>query len=174
MNVSLGLWTLRASPTIFQPPIPTNMDTASSIVAGSLGLAASVAKSVVNLTIFVRDVRDARGDIEGVCAELNSLKMILELLADDVEAANNPLPTILEARIKGILKNCSGVLDDIQECIDKYQSSRGTNGVKWAAIGKADMARLRSSLEAHKATLDLALDMISVCDNLVLINRTSG
>ncbi|CAM1502852.1 Fc.00g076280.m01.CDS01 [Cosmosporella sp. VM-42] len=133
-----------------------------SITTGSLALAGTIGKVAVALTVFVRDVRDARSDIDAVSAELNSLKTILELLVEDVETATRPMPPILETRISGVLSTCSRVIDDIQDCLNQHEGSRLQKRMRWVAVGKGDMEKLRSTLEAHKATLNLALDMISI------------
>lgn len=165
MKVHLRLWIPCKTPGPFESEATDMNTTASSIVTGSLGLAATIGRVLKDLSSFVRDVRDARSDVEGVCGELSSLKITLDLLAEDVEAAPSPVPSVLETHIKNILKNCSAVVNDVQECIHKHQGSRVQKGIKWAAFGKGDMKELRSSLEAHKTTLGLALDMVSVYEH---------
>lgn len=114
------------------------------------------------MTTFVREVRDARSDVDGVSAELNSLKTILELIVEDVEAATNPLPPLLKTRIEAILSSCSQAVNEIEVCVGRHQGSRVQKGMRWATMGKGEMAKLQSTLEANKATLSLALDMISM------------
>lgn len=115
------------------------------------------------LTAFVRDVRDARNEVEGVNQELLSLKSVLKkFISDDIESSSRPLPPSLLNQIEGVVSNCTHVVAQVDNCIQSHQGSRIVKGAKWVATGRGDMAKLRSTLEAHKSTLNLALDMISL------------
>ncbi|KAF4992702.1 hypothetical protein FDECE_13637 [Fusarium decemcellulare] len=129
-----------------------------SIAATSVALAGTVTSVTLGLTSLVRDVRDARGDIEHVSRELQSLKLVLELVAED---ATHPFPPALESQIKGVLSNCSKVVQEIGACVDKHQGSRAQKGLRWVAKGRDEMSKLRSLLEAHKSTFNLLLEMIN-------------
>ncbi len=59
-----------------------------SIAAGALGIAGTISKLSVSISTFVRQVRDARADMDEVLWELVSLKTILEMLAEDTAEPN--------------------------------------------------------------------------------------
>lgn len=82
-----------------------------------MALAGTITKLSTSLTIFIRDVRDARSDIEDISLELHSLKMILELIASDSVI---PLPPTLETQLKGVLENCTQLVRDIDQCIQQH------------------------------------------------------
>ena len=112
---------------------------------------------------FVRDVRAARSDLDAVSRELLSLKTVLELIADDVAGPNSELfPETLKNQIAGIATNCSGVVTEIEQTLNKHESGRLGKAAQWVMSGKDDVAKLRLSLEAHKSALDIALDMVSL------------
>ncbi|CAG7562543.1 unnamed protein product, partial [Fusarium equiseti] len=50
----------------------------------------------------------------------------------------------------------------IQTCLTKYGDGWAKSKAAWALNGKGDMQKLRSSLEAHKSALELALDMLTL------------
>ncbi|KAF9875353.1 hypothetical protein CkaCkLH20_07173 [Colletotrichum karsti] len=114
------------------------------------------------LTTFVRDVRDSRNEIDGVTRELLAVKGVLEIIADDIETSSRPLPSSLQEQLSGVISNCTHVVGEVDRCIRDHEGSRVQKGARWVAFGRGDMARLRSTLEAHKSTLNLAVEMISL------------
>ncbi|KAI7767208.1 hypothetical protein LZL87_009610 [Fusarium oxysporum] len=87
----------------------------------------------------------------------------------------------LSLSINSFVRTCreaQGDLDrvaQLQECITKYG---GDNRLKskagWAINGQGDVAKLRSNLEAHKAALELVLDMLSLHVTKEIKNDTSA
>ncbi|PVH69029.1 hypothetical protein DL98DRAFT_186622 [Cadophora sp. DSE1049] len=153
-----------------------------SITVACIGLVATVTKTSLVVGGFVKDVRAARSDLDGVSRELLSLKTVLELLADDVtDSPNEALPQTLQKQIAGIITNCTGVVVDIEETIKKHEGRKVTKAAQWAAFGQKDMEKLRSSLEAHKSALEIALEMLTLtmareikADTRELLNDTSA
>ncbi|KAG4259264.1 hypothetical protein FPRO03_12940 [Fusarium proliferatum] len=54
------------------------------------------------------------------------------------------------------------VVTELQGCVTKYGNNRLKTKASWAISGQGDVAKLRSNLEAHKAALELALDMLAL------------
>jgi hypothetical protein len=134
-----------------------------SITATCIGLVATIVKTSVTVTGIVRDVREARSDLNGISRELLSLKTVLELVVDKVSSSGHEsLPETLEKQIVGIATNCGGVVTEIEETLKKYEGTRVTKAAKWVAMRKGDMAKLRLSLEAHKSALEIALDFLNL------------
>ncbi|KAH6675425.1 hypothetical protein B0J14DRAFT_362401 [Halenospora varia] len=134
-----------------------------SITISCVHLVASVTRISVQIHVFVREVRDARGDLDAVSRELYSLKSVLEILAEDAEKENGAgFPPNLSRQISGILTNCAGVLEQIQQSLEKYGGGGVKRGVQWTLGGRDDMMKLRSTLEAHKSALEIALDMVAL------------
>ncbi|EON66103.1 hypothetical protein W97_05346 [Coniosporium apollinis CBS 100218] len=134
-----------------------------SITASCFTLAATITRVSFQVTEFVREVRDARSDLDAVARELLSIKTVLEILADDAkDPAQNNFPPTLGRQVTGILANCNDVVAQIERLLSSYQGSRLTKGTKWALNGRGDAGKLRSTLEAHKTALDIALDMVAL------------
>jgi hypothetical protein len=123
-----------------------------SITVACVSLTATVAKTSVAVTTFVRAVRSARSDIDGVSRELVSLSTLLELITEDAQDIH-VFPETLRKQIFGIL---------VQRLIAEYDKQSTSNGFKWAWTGSEDVARLRLSLEAHKSALEIALEMVTL------------
>jgi hypothetical protein len=134
-----------------------------SITVGCVGLLQAIAAVTTTITGFVQEVRSARSDMDGVSREILSVKTVLGLLEQDV--ANNAdmtFPENLRKQITGILTNCTAVIMDIQASLHKHEGNRLQKAAHWVLSGKDDMTKLRTSLEAHKSALDIALDMIQM------------
>jgi uncharacterized protein YoxC len=139
-----------------------------SIATGCVGLIGTITKLSVSISAFVKDVRGARGDMDSVSRELQSLKSSLELLEMDsqpegADSSNPPsVPETLQKQITGIMSNCTGVLEQMQQVLEKYQGKRVDKAAIWALSGKTNVGHLRISLEAHKSALEIALDMLAL------------
>lgn len=113
----------------------------------------------------MREIRGARSDLDAVSRELHSLTTVLEMLAHDAgDTARSAFPPSLAHQVTGIVKNCGGVVSQIEASLEKHggESTRLKKGVQWSWGGKSDMEQLRSSLEAHKSALDIALQMVEM------------
>jgi hypothetical protein len=134
-----------------------------SIAGTCISLVGTITKASILATSFVRDVRAARSDLDAVSRELLSLKTVLELLADDVaNPTEKPFPETLKKQIAGILTSCSGVVIEIEQTLKNHEGTGLKKSAQWAVSGKGDTAKLRSSLEAHKCALEIALDMVAL------------
>ncbi|CAO2652988.1 Nn.00g023990.m01.CDS01 [Neocucurbitaria sp. VM-36] len=132
-----------------------------SITAACVSLIATITKTSISVSTFVRTVRAARSDLDAVSRELASLKTLLELIAEDA-ADVGTFPDTLRKHISGILSNCGLVLVEVQRLIDKYHGPGVIKGSKWAVVGSEDVGKLILSLEAHKSALEIALEMVTL------------
>jgi len=134
-----------------------------SITATCIGLASTITRTSLVVIGFVKDVRAARSDLDVVSRELLSLKTVLELLADDIDdSSSRSIPQTLQNQIAGIVRNCTGVVVDIEQTLKKHEGGKVNRAAKWVASGKSDVSRLQLSLEAHKSALEIALDMVTL------------
>jgi Fungal N-terminal domain of STAND proteins len=134
-----------------------------SITTGALSIVGSIGKLTITISTFVRQVRDARSDLDTVMRELVSLKSVLEILAEDVsQPGPNGLPESLAEQVQGILTGCDGVVMQIAQTLSKFERKSLIVKGQWALSGRGDMDKLRSSLEAHKSALNIALDMLQL------------
>lgn len=134
-----------------------------SITASCVSLVATITKTSITVTKFVRDVRNSRSDLDAVSRELISLQTVLGLLIHDASGSDGAFPETLKRQINGIVNNCTDVVIEIEQCLEKHNASgKLGRGARWATVGHDDMSKLRSSLEAHKCALDIALDMVAM------------
>ena len=132
-----------------------------SITAASIALLGTVAKTSLAVTSFVRGCREARADLSSISGELTQLHLVLDLLKDDTAVSDTRvIPESLQAQILSIINNCSIVIGNINTVLDKHSGKAGP--AKWVASGKAEAAGLRISLEAHRSSLSLALELVSI------------
>ncbi|UZP38247.1 hypothetical protein NXS19_006063 [Fusarium pseudograminearum] len=126
-----------------------------------LWLIGTVTKTAVAVTTFTRDCREARSDLTSINGELSQLQLVLELLRDDTAVSDGQiLPESLQEQILSIIDNCSAVVSKINLVLDNHSGKVGA--LKWATIGKSEVVGLRMSLEAHRGSLNLALDLVSI------------
>jgi hypothetical protein len=140
-----------------------------SIATSCVTLVATIGNCSLAITKFIRDVRDARSDLALICNELHSLEAVLVLLQDDfAQPSNNVLPPQLVDHLGSILHNCNDVVAEIEKSLLRHRNSRLGAGGHWTiGGGKDDMTKYRTSLEAHKSALELALEMVTMtvtCD----------
>ncbi len=132
-----------------------------SITTACLALLGTVAKTSLAVTTFIRGCRDARSDLTSLSGELTQLHLVLDLLKDDASVTDGRvIPESLQAQILSIIKNCSAVIDNINKVLQNHSGKTGA--AKWVAFGKAEVAGLRMSLEAHRGSLNLVLELVSV------------
>jgi hypothetical protein len=133
-----------------------------SITATSIGLAATIGKTSYQVASFVRSVRDARADMDAISRELVSLKIALEMLADDTNAPGVMIPESLEKQVQSIMTNCSDVVFQLNGALEKYEGERAITKVKWTWKGRDEMDKYRITLAAHKGALNLAIELTAL------------
>lgn len=134
-----------------------------SITGACVGLVASITTLSLKINSFVREVRDARSDMEAVKTELGSLEMVLGILEEESKGFEGPgFRPALVKQVCGILANCGSVLQDIEKALAQFSKGQARNGLKWAVSGRGDIEKMRSYLEVHKSALNIALDMIEL------------
>ncbi|KAM0226797.1 hypothetical protein ACHAPO_012063 [Fusarium lateritium] len=144
-----------------------------SITTACIGLIGAVATTTLSVTNFTRECREARSDLTSINGELSQLQLILELLRDDTTASDDRiLPESLQEQILSIIDNCSAVVSKINLVLDKHSGKVGA--LKWATFGKNEVIGLRISLEAHRASLNLALELVSVSLSKAIKNDTKA
>ncbi|KAI1081797.1 hypothetical protein F5B20DRAFT_57681 [Whalleya microplaca] len=130
-----------------------------SITTDCTTLSSSIGKTLILLNAFVREVREARSDVDGVCRELYSLQSVLDLLKED---AGLFLPE-LAGQTPAVLVHCSKIVEELDGSISKLNSDdlpKSEKRSQWLATGRKEAAKFRTALEAHKAVLGLALDLV--------------
>ncbi|XEV04989.1 hypothetical protein FSHL1_010276 [Fusarium sambucinum] len=144
-----------------------------SITTACIGLIGTVATTTLAVTNFTRECREARSDLTSINGELSQLQLVLELLRDDTTVSDDQiLPESLQEQILSIIDNCSAVVSKINLVLDRHSGKVGA--LKWATFGKNEVIGLRMSLEAHRASLNLALELVSISLSKAIKNDTTA
>ena len=112
---------------------------------------------MTEINSFVSAVRDARADMAEVNRELSSLSFSLSILQED--ASKISYPASLEKSLVDVLGNCDRVTTQMKALLSQLSSMKSRRRVQWDAEGRGEMNKLRSSLEAHKSAIEIALEM---------------
>jgi len=128
-----------------------------SIAAGSASLAASAITLGRNITSFISDVRNARKDMDAIMRELMSLRLCIVAIGDDDENGHMSFTAEMREQIRKILVNIEFVFNEINAILRRLSSGRLGRRVQWTVSERDTMSKWRSSLEANKAALDIAL-----------------
>lgn len=131
-----------------------------SIASASAGLLSSIASLTLTITKFVSSVRNARNDMDGVRRELSSLQLCVEALQNDIQDPQIQYPPSLQRSLVDVLRNCDGVTKEMETLLKQSTANSLGKRIKWAAIQQDEMNKLRLRLEAHKATINIALEMV--------------
>ncbi|ORY64865.1 Rho GTPase activation protein [Pseudomassariella vexata] len=130
-----------------------------SITTDCIELGNTISRASLVLNEFVREVREARSDLDTISRELHSLQSVLTLLKED---AGN-LPSKIAAQTPALLEQCNRVVSELDACLLALNGSalsKTQKRAQWIAVGKQQIAQLRAALEAHRATMGLALDLV--------------
>ena len=130
-----------------------------SIATSCISLTSAIAQLTLQIKTFVSGFRDTRKDLESVTAELQSLSICLECIQDDYSNYRVSYPSSISQSLLSVLRNCEGVTTQMQAVLDQTSSVSVNKRIHWAMHGRQQMNTLRSSLEAHKSAIDIALAM---------------
>ena len=132
-----------------------------SITTACISLLGAVIKTSLEVTAFIRGCREARSGLTSISGELTQLQLVLDPLKDDASVSNNQvIPESLQAQILSIIRNCSAVIENLNAVLHKHSGKTGV--AKWVAFGKGEVAGLRMSLEAHRGSRSLVLELVTV------------
>ncbi|KXH52640.1 hypothetical protein CNYM01_01691 [Colletotrichum nymphaeae SA-01] len=148
-----------------------------SITTACITLIGAIGKTTQAVTNFVRTCRDAREDLAAVSRELSDLRIVLELLIDDT-ATKASLPAAFEKHVLALVGNCLGVTTEIAGELGNHDGRTGP--ARWAMGGKETVNQLKTMLEMHKGSLNLALELANLVsskaikDDTVVIRNDAG
>ena len=143
-----------------------------TITISALSLTKTITNTTINIRTFIKAVRESRADLDAISRELSSIEIVLDLLADDAKSEATKMlgiPQQLRDQVLGIIENCRSVVWQIDDLLAKYTADSKRRKIQWTIEGQADMGKYRSLLEAHKSTLDIAMDMMARYENSPLL-----
>lgn len=136
-----------------------------SIVASAIGLASTIRQTALAVHSLAQDVRTFQDQIAKIESELESLLLVINRLKEMTEDGAFDGIDHNSTHVKDVLTSCAPTLVEIQELALRVRGSasksrvhRLTTGLFWAST-KRGFQELRSSLDSHKTTLLLALQM---------------
>ncbi|KAH8196252.1 hypothetical protein TruAng_009577 [Truncatella angustata] len=133
----------------------------SSITTDCIEVGNTISRASLVLNEFVREVREARADLDNVSRELHSLQRVLDLLKDDAGA----LPLRVATETPALLQQCNRVVSELDAdllALDGSALSRPQKRSQWISVGKQQIAELVPIIEVHRTMLGLALDLVGV------------
>lgn len=133
-----------------------------SLTAGCAGLLSSVVDLYGVASDFVRDVRDARRDIDALRSELTLIRCCVEHLQEDTTDSNFQIPANLQNSLINVLAKCNGIIVDMNKTLTKMAPTSLAKRIQWAASGKDEVNRLRVRLGDYKSSLDISLEIASM------------
>jgi len=139
-----------------------------SISAACVGLIASVTKLSTQIGLLVINVRGARRDLDAVSRELSSLSLCLEALR--VDTTTIKYPEGIRQTLLVVLKNCDLVTKEMEALLAKASSQHIGRQIQWAMTTSDEMNKLRLNLEAHKSSIEIALELISMYVTFLVVN----
>ncbi|KAH8681041.1 hypothetical protein BX600DRAFT_10540 [Xylariales sp. PMI_506] len=131
----------------------------STITTDCIELGSTIHRASLILNEYVREVREARADLDAVSRELHSLQSVLNLLKDDASS----LPSKLSTETPALVQQCNRTVSELDAdllALDGSALSRTQKRSQWISRGKQQMAELMPALEAHRIILGLALDLV--------------
>jgi hypothetical protein len=120
-----------------------------------VGLLAGISALSKELTTFVNRTREARKDVDGFSRELASIGLCVSSLKDE----DFEFPARLQEQLACVLGNCDRTVQDMDKIVRKHSTGGLGQRLRWSLSDGQDVSRLRERLEAHKATLEITLDL---------------
>jgi Fungal N-terminal domain of STAND proteins len=133
-----------------------------SIATASVSLAIAIGQVISSIGQFVKQVKEAKNDLDLVVKELQSLSNVLQLMsADDASTTLRDFPPHLRNRFTEIIGDCQGAVEAVDKTLKKHQTGK-LQAVRWAQSGSAEVNSLRANLEIHKSTFGIVLGILSM------------
>ncbi|KAK4249012.1 hypothetical protein C7999DRAFT_13127 [Corynascus novoguineensis] len=135
-------------------------DDDGSISAACSAASEAIARTLLAVNRFVREVRESRSEFDGISTELHSLDGVLDLLGYDAAF----IPTSLIEHTPPVLETCLALLNELEGCISLLNHRdvpRAEKRSRWLASRK-HVDTLRWTLSEYKLVLGLTADLVGV------------
>jgi uncharacterized coiled-coil protein SlyX len=133
-----------------------------SVATTVVSLSIAIAQVVSSISAFVKQVKEAKNDLDLVSQELRSLARILELMsANDASTTLQDYPPHLHRQFEEQIDECHKAVQAVQKTLDKYQTGN-LQSLRWAQSGKNAISDLRVNLEVHKSTFSILLNLLTM------------
>lgn len=131
-----------------------------SVTTACVGLLNGILGLSKQISSFVIGTRDAHKDMQAFSKELVSLQLCLESLKE--ERIVGQFPDKLKQSLLVIISSCSDVVDQMSSLLARHSSGSLGRRMQWSMFSRDEADRLRSSLEAHKSAIEIALSVSTI------------
>jgi hypothetical protein len=128
-----------------------------SIGSTAAGLLVTITRVIVDVDKFRTAVRDAHDDMISINSELMSLRYVLDTAAKDINAPGIKVPTGFEAT----LRQCEICLDQLETSLQRYNSLRLKDRIRFVWSGKDKILGYRDVLAVHKSNMIIAIGLMT-------------
>lgn len=98
--------------------------------------------------------------MQPILSELSSLQGSLEQLQG--ESSRAQFPEAIREKFMEMVQNCESVVIAMRHTLSRLNPSSIRSRAQWVSKGREDMLKLRSRIEAHKTTINLAVSIASL------------
>ena len=126
-----------------------------SVSTACIGLVATVAQLSIQIKSFISQTRDAPAEWQAVTTELDSLSFGLHNLGECSKFVE--LSEAYRSQFVTTAENCHEVVKEMKQLLDRLSSGGFFKRAEWALSGRDKMLSLKTSLEAHKSAVILAV-----------------
>lgn len=132
-----------------------------SITLGCVSLIGVVSKFSIKITLFAREAHEALNDMAALRQELSTFSFSLDVLPYLCDAGKAPYPEELKRKLVGLMGVCAGIINGIEDLLDKMSSGSLARSVQCAAYGQKDMEKLRSNLKGYVLAVDCVMHTVN-------------
>ncbi|KAI1476761.1 hypothetical protein F4774DRAFT_225833 [Daldinia eschscholtzii] len=110
---------------------------------------------------FLRGIRTAETGLNEITAEFDSISATMKLLTKEFleNTPENP-----RGKISDVVTSCSKTIEEIHRLLSYYSPPLYTRRIRWVISGKKSLETLKNSLNTHRLTLGMALDIANLAN----------
>ncbi|OTB16459.1 hypothetical protein K445DRAFT_21420 [Daldinia sp. EC12] len=108
---------------------------------------------------FLRGIRTAETDVNEITAEFDSISATMKLLTKEFLEKT---PENIRGKISDVVASCSKIIEEIHRLLSYYSPPLCTRRIRWVISGKKSLETLKNSLNTHRLTLGMALDIANL------------
>lgn len=139
-----------------------------SITASAIALGTLVQATLVSLNSLARDYKAFSKELDTLGAELQSLSLVIKSLEKYIEGKSTLTAPLDDKHLISALNACYPTLKAIKATCKEIRRSASQGSINKLKVGffwsstRTELQEMRSSLESHKSTLLLSLQLKSL------------
>jgi hypothetical protein len=116
--------------------------------------------------IVCAEVHEALNAMAALRQELSTFSFSLDVLPCLCDAGKAPYPEELKRKLVGLMGVCAGIINGMEDLLDKMSSGSLARRVQWAAYGQKDMEKLRSDLKGYVLAVDCVMHTVNLIESI--------